>query len=570
MTWLAHRRLAILDLSSAGHQPMLDRDSRFVLAFNGEIYNFREVRSELESLGHGFIGSGDTEVLLAAWRQGGESCVGRLRGMFAFAIWDRKDEALWLVRDRLGEKPLYYTLQRGRLLFASELRTLLASDVVERRLDEAGLDSYLTFGAVSQPLTLLRDVRAVGAGELIRYRAGRLTHHTYWSLADIPERATSEPYETAVERVREAIDASVDLCTVSDVPVALLLSGGVDSTGILARLIAGGHTNVRTFSVVFDGADASFSEQEWSDAAAERFGSLHERVVVRGDDARSLLPRALAAVDQPSHDGFNHYLVLQAIAAAGYKVAITGQGADELFFGYGRHRSYRIARRLARLWCPTPLSGTLHTSMRRALPRRTSARKALALLMPARPDRMAYAVRHMMFTPFDVAGLRGTQPRSIDDFVPEAGGTSEMGRLYRLETSHFMRNQLLRDGDQMSMACSLELRAPFVDHRLVELVASMPAASKIQGDRQKPLLVDALDDDLVRRIAARPKVGFSFPLRRWLAEELTDLPIETERLGLRRTAVDMVKSEARAGGDHRREWMLLVLSDWARRHGIEA
>lgn len=566
--WLGHRRLAILDLTSAAHQPMMDATSRFVLVFNGELYNYIELRAELIRFGHRFKGTGDTEVLLAAWAQWGVEALQRFRGMFAFALWDVVDRTLWLTRDRLGEKPLYFTAQKGRFLFASELRSLLASDVVDRRLDGAGLDAFLLFGCVSQPYTLLRGVQAVAAGEVVRVRNGSIEHHTYWRLADIPE-AGPGLYSEAVNRLRPILDEAISLCTRSDVPLALLLSGGVDSTGILARLKGLGHSEVDTFSVVFEGADEVFSEQPWSDAAAQRFGSRHQRVFIRGDDVRTLFPRAMAAVDQPSHNGFNHFLVLQAIAAAGYKVALTGQGADELFLGYGRHKAFRLTRHIARARVRPRLIGSVSRAHRRMQPGRTSLRKRLTLLLPADPEILAYAVRHLIFSPFDIAELTGRVPLPVDHFIESAGGESEFGRLYRLETTHFMRNQLLRDGDQMSMACSLELRAPFVDYRLVEEVSSLHHSIRMRRGRQKPLLVDLLADELVALIGARPKVGFSFPLRRWLSEELAVFPVEPERLGLRPAAVREVEREVRAGGDPRREWMLILLSDWARRYGIE-
>ena len=567
--WLGHRRLAILDLSEAGHQPMEDEASGLLLAFNGEVYNYRALRADLRKRGYRFKGSGDTEVLLAAWLEWGAASVEKLRGMFAFAIWDPRQETLWLARDRLGEKPLYYTTRNRRLLFASELRSLLASGVLERRLDRAGLQSYLLFGCVTQPYSLLKDVRALGPGEILRFHAEQRDVTRYWCLADVAEH-NGGAYPEAVARVRETLNNAVDLCTVSDVPIALLLSGGIDSTGILASLASRGHSEVTTFSVIFGGINAAFSEHAASDAAAARFGFRHTRVLVTGNNAARLLPRALAAVDQPSHDGFNHYLVLQALGSAGYKVALTGQGADELFVGYGRHHAFHIARTLARLRAPRGLTRRVHDWLLSGHPRRTRLRKALALLLPSPANWLAYAVRHMIFSPFDVAALMGTPGQALESFFEDSGGHSALSRLYRLETTHFLRNQLLRDGDQMSMACSVELRAPFVDYRLVEVLSELPVSLKIRNQRQKPLLVDAIDDALVRQAATRPKVGFAFPLRRWLAEELAELPIDAERLGLRPSAVRAIQRTVRAGNDHRCEWALVVLSDWACRNGIEA
>jgi asparagine synthase (glutamine-hydrolysing) len=533
------------------------------------IYNYRDLRRELEGYGHTFTGESDTEVLLSAWRHWGDAALSRLRGMFAFAIWDATQQRLWLARDRMGEKPLYVTQQPNRLLFASELRVLLASDVVPRVLGQDGVDSYLAWGSVSQPNTVIRDVERIGAGQVACYTDGNLTVRTYWSLSDVHEssHASDRP---PMEIVRGAIDEAIDQCMTADVPVGLLLSGGVDSTAILARLRALGHQHVSTFSVVFDGVDRAFSEQEWSDRAAHRFRSHHNTIVITTDRVRQLVPEAMGAMDTPSKDGVNHYLVLQAIARSGFKVAITGQGADELFFGYGNHRIYDVSRRLAHVTLPLQLRRHLQRVASKRWPDQERLRKVLTLIEPGDAERLAYLARHIVFLPAEIEQLRGAGRSWPTRHVTRPEGATSLDRLYRMEATNLLPDQLMRDGDQMSMARSLELRAPFVDHRLVETVAAIPAVSKVVPGRQKPLLVDVIGDSLVHEISQRPKVGFEMPIRRWVNEELPEYQIDATRLGMDAQVVGHIVDEGRRGVGFMRYWTLLVLHEWMRHNQVTA
>jgi asparagine synthase (glutamine-hydrolysing) len=473
----------------------------------------------------------------------------------------------------MGEKPLYFVQQAGRLLFTSEIRALLASSVVPRVLDTDGIDSYLAWGSVSQPYTVIRDVRRVGAGEVVRYANGRLSARTYWSLGDITESPfslSSSRDIDVVASVRAAIDEAVGPCMTADVPVGVLLSGGVDSTAVLARLRGCGYRNISTFSVVFDGVDRAFSEQVWSDRAAHRFESHHNTIVMTPERVRHLVPEALAAMDTPSKDGVNHYLVLQAIARSGCKVAITGQGADELFCGYGNHGIYRASRQMAHLTLPPMVGRWLQGVASRHWPNQERARKVLTLLVPGDIERLAYLSRHIVFLPMEIEQLRGHRRAWPAQLITNGGGTDSLGRLYRMESTNLLRDQLMRDGDQMSMAHSLELRAPFVDHQLVETVASLPTSLKIVHGRQKPLLVDAIGDALVREIAERPKVGFEMPIRRWVTQELRPFEIDAARLGMDQRAVKRIVHEGQQGRGFMRYWTLLVLHEWMQRNHVTA
>ncbi|MEM9058027.1 MAG: asparagine synthase (glutamine-hydrolyzing), partial [Pseudomonadota bacterium] len=309
--WLGHRRLAIIDPTPAGRQPMHAHNGRYSLVLNGELYNYRELRAGLE--GFSPRTGTDTEIALELLATAGERGLARLRGMFALALWDEERGELLLARDRLGEKPLYYyhDAAAGRVLFASEVRTLLASGAVPRRLDSDGLDSYLTFGSVADPYTLIDGVRAVPAGGVVRFAADKLTVSHYWQLGDAAVDDTLSR-DAAVEGLRAHLDTAQRRCLVADVPVGVLLSGGIDSSVNVALLAALGTPELRTFSVVFSGPRGGVSEAEYSALVAERFGSQHTTCTVALDDAQGLLSRAAASMDQPSHDGLNTYVISEA------------------------------------------------------------------------------------------------------------------------------------------------------------------------------------------------------------------------------------------------------------------
>jgi len=562
--WFGHRRLSIVDLSSGGHQPMQSASRRLVVCFNGEIYNHEEVRRELQRRGYSFRSRSDTEVLLSAWECWGEASLQHLRGMFAFAIWDSTGRTLWLARDRLGEKPLYYTSANGRLLFSSEIRSLLESGVIERRLDSDGLDAYLAFGSVTQPYTLVANVKSLEPGHVLKYQDGGVSIREYWSLRDIKEDTHWDVIEVTAA-VRDALNESVRLCMVSDVPVGVLLSGGVDSTAILSRLYQQGYTNVNTFSVIFDGAGEEYSEEPWSDRAASRFRSTHTKIRVSAKTAYDLVGSALDCMDQPSYDGFNHYMALQAVAKHGLKVAITGQGADELFWGYGRHRLYRVRSVLANVRFPEVIIRHLHSVGQVVLPTKAKAHKYTNLFETGDPYVLAYMSRHLIFSNQEILRLRGRQRPSQSRFVIRTSGGDPLDIMYRLELEHFLRNTLLRDGDQMSMAGSLELRAPFLDHRLVELVASIPSRYKSIVGRQKPLLVDAVDDDFVRHIARRRKVHFAIPLQKWLTDGYGGASMAEVPGLLDGREIMSVKRRLMQGEYYTRYWTLCVLAHWVRK-----
>jgi len=568
--WFGHRRLAILDLSPTGHQPMSTTDGRLTITFNGEIYNYQDIRAELTHHGHQFNSKSDTEVILQAWYRWGPAALSHFRGMFAFALWDRTERCLWLARDRMGEKPLYYVQHPGRILFASEIRCLLASGVVERRMDSDGLDSYLAFGSVADPFTMVSNVRAVEAGCWIQFREGCLVSRRYWSLADIPEATEDCSRKEHVETTAALIRQSCSLCMVADVPVAVLLSGGIDSSSIVTVLTEAGFTALDTFNVVFEEPDIEYSEERWASLVANRFGTRHKRIIVSERNGIKWNAECLQSMDSPSYDGANTYLVCRAISAAGNKVALSGQGSDELFLGYNQRHMFPFLWHLARLQLGQ-FGGFLNALFGRVAEIVDTRYEKIMQLLTEPDAAAAYVAVHSVFSHKGIERLRGERRPSPSRFVSFQGGSTALGILSRLELTHYLRNTLLRDGDQMSMAHSLELRQPFLDCRLVESVVALPSTMKVQPrNRQKPLLVDAIGPCLPIEVVERKKQGFTLPYNRWLRNSLSPFSPIGADVGLDPDAVKAVCKRFAAGQDSPRYWTLAVLAAWAKQHKISS
>src|SRR5258706_9461755 len=349
----AHTRLSIIDLTPLGHQPMQDSSTGNWIVFNGEIYNFRDLRGELERAGAEFRSQSDTEVILAAYRVWGEDCLTRLRGMFAFALWDAQRQRLLLARDPMGIKPLYY-YQGKCFLFASEVRSLLDTELVPRKIDSTGVLSYLSFGSVCEPWTIVEGIRAVPPGHVLTVEQGTVSLREYWSplRPSIGNLAQDESSRngTSTARLPSILREAVLSHLVSDVPVGVFLSGGIDSSSLVAVMSNNG-VRANTFSLVFD--EEEFNEAPYSREVARRFGTRHLEIPVSQEDTLALLPEALCAMDQPTMDGINTYLVSAKTRSAGVKVALTGLGADEMFAGYSSFLRVpgmeRMAARLRRL-----------------------------------------------------------------------------------------------------------------------------------------------------------------------------------------------------------------------------
>ena len=526
---LGSRRLAILDLSPLGHQPMHDAETGNWIIYNGEIYNFREVRHDLEKSGSSFVSHSDTEVVLKAYARWGEECLTKFRGMFAFALWDARRHRLFIARDPMGIKPLYYAQAGSYFVFASEVRTLLGTGLVQPRIDPAGLVNYLTFGSAYDPLTLVEGVHALPPGHSLTWEGGVLHQASYWDLVDEPE-GVAESFagneRQAAERLQSALEEAVRLQLVSDVPVGVFLSGGIDSSALVSILSRSGVT-ASTFSIVFREAD--FSEAQHSRAIAAKFHTDHHEINVSQTDVLAAIPDALGAMDLPTMDGINTFFVSRETRRAGVKVALSGLGGDEVFAGYSSFRTVPRMERFSGFWKQLPgiVRGPFASAFAALSPASDQNRKLLSLASDNGRLLHPYFLSRMLFTPSqrDLL-LRGTDRSTLEtatasqrDRLERALGLDAVNRVSYLESRCYMLNTLLRDADFMSMSQGLEVRVPLIDHQLAKAVLSLPGGWKLSGTPKK-LLVGALAASLPDEIIHRPKRGFTLPFEHWMRQEL--------------------------------------------------
>ena len=587
---LGSRRLAILDLSPLGHQPMHDAETGNWIVYNGEIYNFRDVRRELEQAGTTFFSHSDTEVLLKAYARWGEPCLEKFRGMFAFAIWDARRHLLFLARDPMGIKPLYYIQTGSYFLFASEVRTLLGTGLVPRRIDRAGLLNYLTFGSAYDPLTLMDGVRSLPPGHTMTWENGTVQETPYWDLISEGKEASPEGHifsareeNCAADQLRPLLEASVRLQTVSDVPVGIFLSGGIDSSALVSILSRSGVTP-STFSIVF--REAEFSEGQHSRAVAAKFSTDHHEISVSQSDVLTAVPDALRAMDLPTMDGINTYFVSREARRAGVKVALSGLGGDEVFAGYSSFRSVPRMETFAQFWKHVP--GFVRTPLASAFgalaPESDRNRKLISLARDNGRSVHPYFLTRTLFT----NAQRDLLFPSVDALADDAASASQRDALRRalpldavnrvsyLESRCYMLNTLLRDADFMSMSQGLEVRVPLIDHHLAKAVLALPGAWKLDGIPKK-LLVEALAGSLPEEIVYRPKRGFTLPFEHWMRQELraeVEPALAAKRISdgplgglLDGNQVQQIwKDFLRGTVSWSRPWALFVLQRWCELH----
>jgi asparagine synthase (glutamine-hydrolysing) len=581
---LAHRRLAILDLTVAGHQPMVDELTGNRIVYNGEVFNFQELRQGMESSGTIFRSESDTEVVLKSFGRSGErwaEAVTPWRGMFAFGLWNRVDGTLSLVRDRLGIKPLYYHLGDDFIVFASEIRSLLASGLVPRRLSRVAVESFLSQGSVEGPLTILDEVFAVLPGHHLRYRAGRVESIPYWP-ARLGNDRVSIDYEETTREVRELTRDAVRLWTVADVPISIFLSGGIDSSALVSLLHQSGIGDLRTFSVSFP--EAEYNEQLYAETVARKYGTQHTSVMLSEQEALERVPRAMRALDQPSIDGINTWIVAEATAAAGLKVALSGLGGDEVFLGYNFYRTLTRDEKLRQLAAELPVS-LCHLAGRaiRFGARSASGVKLGELLESNELELHTVRLRRQLFSQRQRCQLLGDAPDLPNDkgarqmLEERRDRQSTQSRLMdplnqasALELGGYLTNTLLRDTDVMSMAHGLEVRVPFLDHLLIERLWQIPGEMKLgkgPGLGMKWLLAQAAGD-LPGEILERRKKGFELPFHHWLSGALQ--PLAEEMLERSRSQGILDQQEVESvwesflGGrtTWSRVWALIILTHW--------
>jgi asparagine synthase (glutamine-hydrolysing) len=579
---LAHTRLAIIDLSAAAHQPMTTSDGRYTIVYNGEVYNFRELRQDLGVRSQEWRSDSDTEVVLRAFAAWGKDCVKRFRGMFAFAIWDDKERSLFLARDRMGVKPLYYAASADGLAFSSEVRSLLSTGLASRRLSPAGLASYLAFGSAAEPQTIVHGIFTLPPGHIAQFRDGALETERYW---EIPfGRNGIAGAGEAVERLRPLLREAVALRLISDVPLGVFLSGGIDSAAVAALAAEASRGPVETFTLAFD--EAKFDETAQAAQTAKRFGCAHHQVRLPASRALTEIDAGLAAMDQPSADGLNTFFVARAAREAGLTVALSGLGGDEVFAGYASFRTFgRLlsAGRAARLAPTRAIRALLDANTFNGLPNRW---KKLGSALACRGDLAStYTVLREMFSPRQrrqllaadlPSGPSGTEIPGALARAPRAGALDAVNALSALELSNYLRNTLLRDTDSLSMASSLEVRVPLLDHELVELAASIPGRAKLSKTANKPLLVDAVGT-LPPGIGGRAKRGFTLPLETWLRGPLRERARELlssgpaglwNPAGLEKLWSSFLHGEQYVSSS--RVWTIAALNAWCGENGVRS
>ncbi|WP_246099098.1 asparagine synthase (glutamine-hydrolyzing) [Persicimonas caeni] len=573
---LGHRRLSILDPSPLGHQPMAAADGRVQVVFNGEIYNFHELRDQLGGAGHTFRSDSDTEVLLYGFLEWGEALIERLVGDFAFAIYDGREQALLLARDRFGVKPLYYARLGDQLVFASEVRAILRSGRVAAQLDEARLPEFLSLQSVAPPATLVEGVRMLEPGATMRVDAGGVCIRKFWDLAEHAAEPLAGDPATMRREVQRRLYRAVERQMVSDVPLGAFLSGGIDSSavvGMMSRLV---ERPIQTIAVAFD--DAGFDDGHFARIAADAFGTDHVEVKLTDDELYEHAHAALGAQDHPSADGINTYIVSQAARRRGLKVALSGLGGDELFAGYSNFaRLERLGRFQSGLAAvPAPLRHAVATVCDGPT-RPIAAQKIAELLRSDGSIAEAYPVVRRVLSRAQLGELLhepGDETLGVTRRLRQAffarPNMPTLSQVSYAEATSYMHDILLRDTDQMSMAHSLEVRVPLLDHELAEYVVRIPDAVKRPKMAPKQLMVDALDGLLPDEIVHRPKQGFRMPFERWLKGPLRD----TCRTNLQRVAaIPSFREHAiatlwedflagKASVSWSRVWLLNCLGSW--------
>ena len=523
---LGHRRLAIIDLDARSTQPMVSSDGRYTVVFNGEIYNFRELRRELEADGVAFRTTSDTEVLLTLFGREGERMLPRLRGMFAFAIWDAHTGELFLARDPYGIKPLFYTRTRDGFLFASQVKALLASGLVATGREPAGLVGFYLWGSVPEPWTLFRNVIALPAGHWLRVRAGVTTAPVSWH--DIRAHWQGKGCKTSGkelrERVRQAVCDSVRAHLVADVPVSVFLSGGIDS-GAIAGLASELGAQVEGITIGFEEfTGLRDDETPVARAIAKLYGLPHHVRVVSQAEFEQDIPRILDAMDQPSIDGVNTWFASKAAAERGYKVVLSGVGGDELFYGYSSFRQVPQIAALGRVVAAIPGARSVLSAPCAALAKHRAQPKLAAMPEFMSSLEGAYFLRRGLFLPAELPALMGMEQardglarlRGVPPGTTSARARDGAAVVGLLESTLYLKNQLLRDSDWASMGHSLELRTPLVDAMLLETLG--PYVSRFTGGAGKAMLACSPRKPLPAAVVNRPKTGFSVPMASWLSK----------------------------------------------------
>ncbi len=560
---LGHRRLSIIDLRPTGAQPMCNEDKTVWIVFNGEIYNYPELRTELIYKGHKFVSTSDTEVIVHLYEEYGQECVKRLRGMFAFGIWDEKKRELFLARDRVGIKPLYFTNTGKALIFGSEIKSLLVDPEVKREVNLRAIDRFLTYYYLPGNETLLKGIFKLEPGHHLTITSGQIIKRRYWDLEFNPsDRWTT--IEQVVEELQALLSRTIKDHMLSDVPVGVLASGGVDSTGVLRHAVEHSSQPINTFTVGFSGATFA-DERPYAKMASQKFGTIHHDLTVTAKDFRDFLPRYVSHMEEPVCEppAISLYFVSKLARETGVKVLLSGEGGDEAFAGYPKYRNLMVIERLKSVFGPAKgvLSGVLKLMELIKGQDNRHYRNTISTPMSeyyfglaATPETPFNRAKRTLYSAEFAAEVRGeishAPTREMFSRVSEKSHLSQM--LY-VDTNSWLPDDLLVKADKMTMATSVELRVPLLDHQVLEFGASLPDEFKVKGKSCKRVLRAALQDSVPSEILTRKKAGFPLPYDQWLKTELKEFVSDTLLASDAALNSYFNKDEIRKMVDHQRE-----------------
>ena len=575
-----HRRLSIIDLSDESNQPFIDNTGRYIIVFNGEIYNYKEIKLLLTD--YNFRTEGDTEVILAAYIKWGELCLDHLNGMFAFSIWDKNENKLFIARDRLGVKPFYYFHNADFFAFSSEIRSLLSSCLIERKVNFEAIKDFLTYSSVSAPNTIIKNIFQLMPGECGILIDGKLEKKYYWQIEKNYVGTVPDNYEIIKKDIKNLLTASVERRLISDVPLGAFLSGGIDSSSIVALMAEVSSNPVNTFSIVFN--ERMYDESKYSQIIAKKFNTKHTSILLKPEDFLKILPEALKAMDTPTGDGINTYLVSKLTKNAGITVALSGLGGDELFAGYPLFDQWKSVNNFNFFWkLPKSLRLLVGNAIEAGLNDNKVGRIKEMLSVEDFNFSSVYPVLRKLIISEDINKI--FKPDNFEFNIIENILSERLNDIKKLpfysqvsvgELLSYTLNTLLKDTDQMSMASALEIREPFFDYKLVEYVMQVPDKYKFRKYK-KSLLVESLSTLLPSEIVHRPKMGFVFPWDVWMKNELKDF-CEDKIYRLAKSSIfessqiikiweDFLAGNKRVLWSY--VWQLVVLENWLLENDIQ-
>jgi asparagine synthase (glutamine-hydrolysing) len=567
---LGHRRLSIIDLSAASNQPVFSEGRTHCIVFNGEIYNYRELKKGLSH--YNFTSNGDAEVVLAAFLHWGEIALQKLVGMFAFAIYDINNNSLFIARDRIGVKPVYYAQSNTVFSFASELRAIKASKLHTLSLHHTAIKSYLYMQSFSEPHTIFNEIKQLPAANYMTISSAGIEIKQYWDITAPQQRYEYKSLETTQQKVKELLQQSIERRLVSDVPVAAFLSGGIDSSAVVA-LMSQVSKAPQTFNIAF--TEKEYDESSYAEIIANKYNTQHHKILLKPSDFLDSLPEALSAMDIPSGDGVNSYIVSKQIAQNGIKVAMTGAGGDELFAGYPSFKQWTSLQSKSWFWnIPHALRSPI---IYLPTQNRQLGRKLRLMAAQQLDIHQFYKISREIWSPAQIQMLTASNEKMHFELMDSAAmhrikQFPLLSQVSIMDLLNYTKNTLLKDTDQFSMAVTLEVREPFFDHELIEYCLQIPDEFKYPS-YPKQLLVESLGDMLPHEIVHRTKKGFTFPWQHWLRNELKNFA--TEQINrfaargfisssvLQKKWVNFLENKH---NEWQAIWQIVVLEHWLHQH----